>query len=88
MGVLQQRKGVQQGQVKGCEVRPFFPIGKAVLLLCFCPCLADGLHSELGRCNGMDPVPVGMYLHLNVMCHVSAGMQFAGFDDHQGYAKS
>ena len=27
----------------------------------------------------MDPVPVGMYLHLNVMCHVSAGMQFAGF---------
>ena len=22
----------------------------------------------------MDPVPVGMYLHLNVMCHVSAGM--------------
>ena len=33
------------------------------------PCLADGLHSELGRCNGTHSVPVRrISLECNVSC--------------------
>ena len=65
MGVLQQRKGVQQGQVKGCEVRPLPPLAKPSFWYAF----AHAFVSELGRCNGMDLVPVGcISLECNVSC--------------------
>ena len=62
--VLQQWKGVQQGQVKGCEVKPLPPLAKP----CFCYAFAHA-YFWLGRCNGMDLVPVGcISLECNVSC--------------------
>ena len=60
-----------------------FPFGKAVLLLCLCPCLADGLHSGLAVATGWIPC-LRDVSHLNAMCHVSAGMRWP-ID--QSYAK-
>ena len=65
MGVLQQRKGVQQGQVKGCEVRPLPPLAKPSFWYAF----AHAFVSELGRCNGTHSVPVRrISLECNVSC--------------------
>ena len=65
MGVLQQRKGVQQGQVKGCEVRPLPPLAKPSFWYAF----AHAFVSELGRCNGTHSVPVRrISLECNVPC--------------------
>ena len=63
--VLQQRKGVQQGQVKGCEVRPLPPLAKPSFWYAF----AHAFVSELGRCNGTHSVPVRrISLECNVSC--------------------
>ena len=70
--VLQQWKGVQQGQVKGCEVKPLPPLAKPSFRYAL-PMPGRRASFWLGRCNGMDPVPVGcISLECNVSCPVQA----------------
>ena len=60
-----QQKGVQRGQVKGCEVRPLPPLAKPSFWYAF----AHAFVSELGRCNGTHSVPVRrISLECNVSC--------------------
>ena len=53
--VLQQRKGVQQGQVKGCEVRPLPPLAKPSFWYAFAHAWPTGFILNLAVATGWIP---------------------------------